>query len=184
MPELPEVETVVRELNRKLKGRIISAVSVRAPKMVAVGPKTLPNIRTASASAARKFANIMASQKILSVKRRAKLLIFDFKGPLSLMAHLKMTGQFIFEDSYLRKKSAGRYRILNKLTAPLVALPGKHTHVIFNFTDGAKLYFNDLRRFGYLKLVRDDQVAQVPELQNYGPEPLDKNLQRKFLQRG
>jgi formamidopyrimidine-DNA glycosylase len=181
MPELPEVETVVRELNRKLKGRTILSVVVRAPKIVAVGPKTLSNVRVKSHAAARKFAAGLAGQKIVSVKRRAKLLIFDLSGPLALMVHLKMTGQFIFEDKALRKKSGGKYRILNKLTAPLVALPGKYTHVIFEFKDGTKLYFNDLRQFGYLKLVRDDEVGQVPELQNYGPEPLAANFTEKVF---
>jgi formamidopyrimidine-DNA glycosylase len=181
MPELPEVETVVRELNRKLKGRTILAVAVRTPKIVAVGPKTLSNVRVKSLPTARKFAQVLTGQKFVSVKRRAKLLIFDLSGPLSVMAHLKMTGQFIFEDKALRKKSGGKYRILNKLTAPLVELPAKYTHVIFDLSGGAKMYFNDLRQFGYLKVVRDDEVGQVPELQNYGPEPLDKKFTAKVF---
>jgi formamidopyrimidine-DNA glycosylase len=57
-----------------------------------------------------------------------------------------------------------------------VRLPGKHTHVIFNFTDGSTLYFNDIRKFGYMKLVRDDELNSVKELQGYGPEPLDKKF--------
>jgi formamidopyrimidine-DNA glycosylase len=176
MPELPEVETVVRELNRKLKGRTIASVEVRKPKIVAVGPKTVSNIRASSTAAAKKFSLMMAGHKFVSVKRRAKLLIFDLSGPLSMLAHLKMTGQFIFEDKALQKKTGSKYRILNKLTAPLVQLPSKYTHVIFRFKDDSTLYFNDLRQFGYLKIVKDDEVAAVPELQNYGPEPLEKSF--------
>jgi len=80
-----------------------------------------------------------------------------------------MTGQFIyFRKSQLQK----RVRILNKPTAPLLSLPTKYTHVIFTFTDGAKLFFNDTRQFGYLKLVSDAELPHVRELQEFGPEPL------------
>src|SRR5581483_8737630 len=93
-----------------------------------------------------------------------------------MLVHLKMTGQFIFEDKKLRTKTGGKYRMLNKLNAPFVKLPGKHTHIIFYFTDGSILYFNDVRKFGYLKLVRDDELGQVRELKEFGPEPLDKKF--------
>jgi formamidopyrimidine-DNA glycosylase len=92
-----------------------------------------------------------------------------------MLVHLKMTGQFIFEDRALRKKTGGKYRLLNRLSAPLKPLPDKHTHVIFKFVDDSTLYFNDVRKFGYLKLVHDDEIDQVRELKEFGPEPLDKN---------
>ena len=181
MPELPEVQTIVSELNRKLKNRTIKSVEVNAPKMVAVGPAVVSNIRKADKQSVDKFISMLIGQKFLSVKRRAKLLIFNLSPtsprlrrtshPLSLLVHLKMTGQFIFEDNLLRKKTGGKYRMFNKLTAPLVKLPSKHTHVIFTFRDGAYLYFNDIRKFGYMKIVRDDELNQVKELKEYGPEP-------------
>ncbi|MFA5990956.1 MAG: bifunctional DNA-formamidopyrimidine glycosylase/DNA-(apurinic or apyrimidinic site) lyase [Candidatus Doudnabacteria bacterium] len=172
MPELPEVQTVVSELNTKLKNRKLKSVKVNAPKMIAVGPGVVSNRRQGKSSQVIKFVKLLQGQKVLSVKRRAKLLIFDLSGPLSMLVHLKMTGQFIFEDKALRAKTLGKYRLLNKVNAPLVQLPGKHTHVIFEFTDGSRLYFNDMRRFGYLKIVRDDEFNQVKELNEYGPEPL------------
>lgn len=98
------------------------------------------------------------------------------RASLSLLVHLKMTGQFIFEDKKLRAKTTGKYRMFNKLYAPLVELPSKHTHVIFTFTDGSHLYFNDIRKFGYMKLVRDDEINQVKDLNEFGPEPLSKNF--------
>jgi formamidopyrimidine-DNA glycosylase len=176
MPELPEVQTIVSELNRKLKNKTIKSVIVNAPKIVGVGPLTLPPKRTTSESTVQNFKKMLIGQKFLSVKRRAKLLIFDLSGPLSMLVHLKMTGQFIFEDKKLRAKTHGKYRMLNKLNAPFVELPGKHTHVIFYFTDGSILYFNDVRKFGYLKLVRDDELSSVRELNEFGPEPLDKKF--------
>lgn len=176
MPELPEVQTIVNELNHKLKNRRIKQVEVNEPKMNAIGPETVSNIRQVKGDKVSKFVKLLIGQKITSVKRRAKLLIFDLSGPLCILVHLKMTGQFIFEDKQQRKKTGGKYRMFNKLTAPLIQLPGKHTHVIFSFADGSHLYFNDIRKFGYMKIVRDDEINQVRELQEYGPEPLDKKF--------
>lgn len=176
MPELPEVQTIVNELHLKLKGRTIQSVKVNAPKMVHVGPEVVSNLRTVTSYKVIKFIKLLQGQKILSVKRRAKLLIFDLSGPLSILVHLKMTGQFIFEDAQQRKKTEGKYRIINKLNAPLVQLPSKHTHVQFTFTDKSILYFNDVRKFGYMKIVHDNEISQVKELQRYGPEPLEKSF--------
>lgn len=176
MPELPEVETVVRELHKSLVGRKIKSVAVRAAKLVAVGPAALSPKRTTHHAVVEAFINGLTGQKIQSVRRRAKLLLFDLSGPHTLLVHLKMTGQFIFEDTALRKKTGRKYRLLNKSSAPLVALPDKHTHVIFNFTDGSTLYFNDMRKFAYLKLVPDEQIGEVKELLAYGPEPLEESF--------
>jgi formamidopyrimidine-DNA glycosylase len=157
---------------------------------VGVGPATLSPIRKFDGLVVKKFTTLLKGQKIIDVKRRAKLLIFSLSptspklrrtGGLSILAHLKMTGQFIFEDKALRKKTGGQYRLLNKLTAPLQALPSKHTHVVFEFTDASKLYFNDVRKFGYLKLVHDDEINEVRELKEYGPEPLDKTFTLSVL---
>ena len=176
MPELPEVETVVRELNTKLKNRKIKSVEVFAPKMIAVGPNTVSNRRQVKSYQVIKFIKLLQGSNILSVKRRAKLLVFDLSGPWSMLVHLKMTGQFIFEDKALRKKTGGMYRLLNRASAPLKPLPDKHTHVIFKFFDASTLYFNDVRKFGYLKLVHDDEIKNVRELNEFGPEPLDKKF--------
>ncbi len=176
MPELPEVQTVVSELNRRLKGRRIKNIVVTKPKLIHLGPTTVSNIRDDSPHKVSKFIRLLNGQKILSVKRRAKLLLFDLSGPYTLMAHLKMTGQFIFEDKKQKQRTHSKYRILNRPTAPLVQLPGKHTHVVINFTDGSTLYFNDIRQFGYLKLVHDDEIDQVRELKDFGPEPLSKTF--------
>ena len=176
MPELPEVQTIVNELNWKLKNKTIQSVIVNAPKMVAVGAATLSPKRRVKSYQVIKFIKSLQHQKILSVKRRAKLLIFDLSGPLSMLVHLKMTGQFIYEDKKLRAKTGGKYKLLNRASAPLQQLPGKHTHVIFTFRDGSRLYFNDVRKFGYLKIVHDNEIDQVKELNEFGPEPLEKTF--------
>lgn len=176
MPELPEVQTVVSELNKKLKGRKIKRVAVNMGKIISVGPQTVSNIRDISQKTVNEFVRLLTGRKFESVRRRGKMLIFDVDGPLSLLVHLKMTGQFIFEDKAQAKKTGSKYRILNKLTAPFVKLPTKHTHVVFYFTDGSTLYYNDLRQFGYLRIVKDADIGKVKEFKDYGPEPLEKSF--------
>lgn len=85
-----------------------------------------------------------------------------------LLVHLKMTGQLIFA----RKGERKIIKIFNTENSRTAALPHQYTHVIFGFTDGSRLYYNDLRQFGYLRLVRDEELEQVRELREYGPEPL------------
>jgi formamidopyrimidine-DNA glycosylase len=99
-----------------------------------------------------------------------------------MLVHLKMTGQFIFEDKAQAKRTGSSYKILNRATAPLVKLPTKHTHVVFYFTDGSTLYYNDLRQFGYLRLVHDKDISKVKEFKDYGPEPLEKEFTFEVFQ--
>lgn len=178
MPELPEVETVVRELRLQLKNKIIKTVRVLQPKMVAMGPSTLSNRRRPGEKVAAEFSRILRGQKILGLSRRAKMIIIDLSGKFTILVHLKMTGQLIYLD---RKHLAQKIRLLNTATSPLVTLPARPTHVILEFTDGSKLFYNDYRQFGYLKLVTDKELPQVPELQDYGPEPLDKKFTNQIF---
>lgn len=183
MPELPEVQTVVSELNKKLRNRKIAQVSILMGKMVSLGPEVVSNIRITSQTAVDNFAKLITGKKVLAVRRRGKMLLFDLTGNLTLLVHLKMTGQFIFEDKVQRQKTGGKYRILNKKTAPLVQLPMKHTHVIFRFTDSATLFYNDIRQFGYMRLVENKDLGRVREFSEYGPEPLGKDFNfEKFYQ--
>ena len=176
MPELPEVQTVVTELNKKLKNRKIKRVVVNMGKIISIGPQTVSNIRDGSQKKVDEFVRLLEGHKFVSVTRRGKMLIFDVDGPLSMLVHLKMTGQFIFEDKVQAQRTGSKYRILNKLTAPLVKLPTKHTHVIFHFVDGSTLYYNDIRQFGYLRIVKDVDIDKVKEFSDYGPEPLEKSF--------
>ncbi len=173
MPELPEVETVVRELRPRLRNKKIKEVRVLLPKMVALGPATLPNLRKPRKEIAELFTRNLRGKKITGVSRRAKMIIIDLAGKFALLVHLKMTGQLIFLD---RKHLGKQIRLLNTEKIPPVRLPAKSTHVIFEFIDGSKMFYNDYRQFGYLKLVTDKELPNVKELQDYGPEPLDKKF--------
>lgn len=169
MPELPEVETIRRGLQRTIVGKKIAAVDVRLPKIISLGPQAVSNIRKNSAATVKKFRALAAGRKIAGVWRRAKMLIIDLSGPLTILVHLKMTGQLVFAEKSEQKVM----KILNLPSARRLTLPHKYTHVIFRFSDGSRLYYNDMRQFGYLRLVRDEDLPHVKELAEYGPEPKD-----------
>lgn len=140
MPELPEVETIKRQLQRKIKGKTIKAVEIRLAKMVKVDKNF--------------FKKNIIGAKIKNIWRRAKLLIFELTNSYRILIHLKMSGQLIYQGE-----------------------AGKHTHLIYYFSDGARLIHNDLRQFGYVKLVAKEQLKELLEKkENYGPEPLAKEF--------
>lgn len=121
---------------------------------------------------ARKFEGLLRGQKIVAVHRRAKMLMVKMGKALTLLIHLKMTGQLIFAKKGERKEM----KIFNVVGSRRLALPHQYTHVVFNFVDGSRLYYNDLRQFGYLRLVAESQLGKVRELSEYGPEPLSKDF--------
>ncbi len=139
MPELPEVETIRRQLNLLLAGKKIKEVEVLLPKILKAPPD--------------EFKKATAGIKIKEFKRRAKILIVELANGWSLLMHLKMSGQLIFDG----QKS-------------------KFTHAIFHFSDGHRLIFNDLRQFGYIKLVKTADLEKLLAKENFGPEPFDRNF--------
>lgn len=154
MPELPEVETVRLQLLHKVAGKTIVKVEVFNQKTTGSNPK---------------FKKLLTGKKIKSIDRVGKLMIFSFTNEpdLFLLGHLKMTGQFFFVDKKGKVKGGG-----HTLTAGDTKIfPGKHTRVGFYFTDGSVLYFNDMRKFGYTKLVDKSELEVVKT--KYGPEPID-----------
>ena len=152
MPELPEVETIKRQLGEVLVGLTITDFWLDTPKMV-IG-KSEELIKT----------------KVVEVRRRAKLIEIDLNNGRTVLIHLKMTGQLLYQDN-----SSKTYQ--DKPLPPLKkSTPNKSTHVIFTFDNGAKLYFNDLRKFGYIKILRTNDVEHTRILSEFGPEPFDPDL--------
>jgi len=166
MPELPEVETIRRDLG-VLIGKKIIALEILSPK-------------TASHSAAF-FKKTLLQQPLKEIQRRGKLLIFSFPNAWFLLVHLKMTGQLIFESK--QAKIVGGHSLSSGSYEKSVGgkLPNKHTRAIFNFSGGDRLFFNDLRKFGYLKLVKQAELEKILK-NNYGPEPLTKEFSASALQ--
>jgi formamidopyrimidine-DNA glycosylase len=160
MPELPEVETVKKGLKRFVVGKTITTVSSN-------WPKSFPN----ATSQSQRFVH---GAKIIDVKRRAKLLIIDLDSKYSLVIHLKMTGQMVYRG--LHKFGAGHPS--NSLVGDL---PDKTTRVIFTFSDGSNLYFNDMRKFGWVKLLPTEEVKNMPFIQKLGPEPLSTIFTQKLF---
>jgi formamidopyrimidine-DNA glycosylase len=157
MPELPEVETIKRELEKKLAGQTVSDLEILWDKTVS---PTLP----------KEFKKIIINQKISGLERRAKMLLIHLKDA-SLAIHLKMTGQLIFVPN---PSTDGGEMISGGHPTSDVQTPGKHTRLIFHLKSGDTLYFNDLRKFGWVRIL--DEKLQKHIENNYGPEPLSKDF--------
>lgn len=159
MPELPEVETLRRELAKVLPGREIKSVSVLTPK-------------TVSPLSVRQFTSRLRGQKIISVERRAKILLISFQpGRLVLAIHLKMTGQLVFSPQGSTLKPA---KVEPLIVGGHPEDPKKYTRAIISFVDGSELRFNDLRRFGWLRLLESKAVANLHK--HHGLEPLSSDF--------
>ena len=188
MPELPEVETVRRGLANLLPGRtVLRSTTIDSPK-------SFPN-------APSDVEQFLYKATIVGVRRRAKVLIIDLSSEYSLVVHLKMTGQLVFRGEDKAKNLEYGIRNLEvKISDPsepptsfagghpndsLVGkLPDRSTRVQIDFTDGSHLFFNDQRKFGWIKLVPTTMVEQMPFFQKVGPEPLDpKTKSEEFIQR-
>lgn len=163
MPELPEVETIRIGLAKLLPGLVVKDVWHD-------WPKSFPN---APADAAR----FLVGAEIVDVKRRAKVLIIELSSGYSLVIHLKMTGQLVFKG----KKSFGAGHPSNSLTGEL---PDKSTRVVLEFTNNAKLFFNDQRKFGWMRLIPTTEVPLIDFMRTVGPEPLDDDFTvDRFIER-
>lgn len=148
MPELPEVETVRAGLSQAVCGKTIASVRLRRADLRFSFPE--------------RFAETLAGRRISAIHRRAKYLLFELDGGVTLLAHLGMTGRFI---------SMGK---LPQSFAP-------HDHVVLTFTDSSGLIYNDARRFGIMDICETRGLKAHPLLAHLGPEPLDKAFNATYL---
>lgn len=156
MPELPEVETIRRQLQAVLPGRPVCRVDVRLAKQVKMPLAA--------------FRRRVVKAKIIAVHRRAKLLLFHLSSGQTMIIHLKMSGQLIWQPQRGRLRVGG-----HPIPGGLDHLPNKYSHVVFQLTGGT-LYFNDQRQFGFVKLVPTAKLNDWLQVQGYGPEPLEKEF--------
>jgi len=145
MPELPEVETISRQMNRALKGSTIQEVRVY------FGRKNSPR--------KKKFIEVLTGRKILSVERRAKVILVKLSGGYTMAVHLKMTGRLL-----LKKANSDRT---------------KHTHVVFKLSGNRELHWEDFRKFGWIKVLDKSEFDQWLSDQHFGPEPLKRGFNEK-----
>jgi len=156
MPELPEVETIVRKLCCVLPGKTIT-------QLTQLHAKTFHGSTT-----------LMVGLRIQDVRRRAKIIRICLENHQNLLIHLKMTGQLIYLDH--EKRIGGGHPTpdwINKL-------PSKHTRVFFTFDDASQLFFNDQRLFGWIKLVDDETVAET--FAALAPDVTDEIFTIEYLQ--
>jgi formamidopyrimidine-DNA glycosylase len=162
LPELPEVETIRRGLEPKVKDRTILRAEVRLAKQV----EGLP---------VADFCRKMAGQKIVSVDRRGKFLLFGL-GRGTLAIHLGMSGQVTYWD-HARQDSPGflvhRHTGLQK--TPGQHAPDKHTHALFHLDQGDRIQYRDIRQFGLLRFLAPGELERWPSISRLGLEPLAKD---------
>jgi len=158
MPELPEVETIKLGLQKYLVGHTIESVEVKLPRIFQ-GDKE----------------NITGA-KVIAVRRFGKGLVIDLSNKYSLAIHIKLTGQLVYKDA----STVAKAMVDKKITKVRVEVPNKFTHVIFHLDKGATLYYNDLRQFGWIKVVPTEKVKELSFFKELGPEFMSDLDKKKF----
>jgi formamidopyrimidine-DNA glycosylase len=163
MPELPEVETIKIGLARLLPGRVVRDVWHD-------WPKSFPN-------APADVARFLVGAEIVKVRRRAKVLVIELNNEYSLVIHLRMTGQLVFRGEQVFGAGHPNDSLVGEL-------PDKSTRVVLDFKDGSKLFFNDQRKFGWMRLLPSPEVPEIDFMKTVGPEPLEDDFTaEKFIER-
>ena len=159
MPELPEVETVRRGLAPVMEGARFTKVEANRPDLRRPFPKD--------------FIKRLEGQTVTGLGRRAKYLLADLSSGDVLMMHLGMSGSFrVAEKS--KERTPGAYHH-ERSTARA------HDHVVFHMSSGARITFNDPRRFGLMLLVPRAELAEHPLMREVGPEPLGNAFDAAML---
>ena len=163
MPELPEVETVRRGLSSLIIGKTVAS----EPHDTIKGfPNTVHDVN-----------QFLIGASITDVRRRAKVLMIDLSTGYSLLIHLKMTGQLVFVGDTRFGAGHPNDSLVNEL-------PDKSTRVTLTFKDGSALFFNDQRKFGWMRLMPTIEIPNINFMQKVGPEPLaDTFTPQEFMQR-
>lgn len=161
MPELPEVETVRRQLRRVMEGVRIERVETRRADLRSPFPAD--------------FAARLTGQRVTMMRRRAKYLLADLESGDTLLMHLGMSGSFRVVKGKRDDVQGGFYFERSRLDA--------HDHVLFTMSSGAVVVFNDPRRFGVMSIVDAEARESYPALRALGPEPLERGFNATTLAR-
>jgi formamidopyrimidine-DNA glycosylase len=156
MPELPEVQTVVSQLDQHITGKTFHSFTSSWPKKILT---PLPTFQK----------RIRA--RVLGARRIGKHIVVDLDNGYSLVAHLKMTGHFLYKTKSTRKDKAFTEDPRNGFL-----------HHIFTFTDGSTLEFSDMRKFGWLCIVPTNEVEQLKSIVTLGIDALSPKLTAKRLE--
>ncbi len=165
MPELPEVETVRRGLEPVMVGHRLARVEQRRPDLRFPLPE--------------RFAERLAGRRIERLNRRAKYLVAEIEGGEALIMHLGMSGRFTIEVPVHVNGAVNAARP-GDFVHGTGALPA-HDHVVFHFDDGARVTYNDPRRFGFMDLVDHADLETCRHFAGMGIEPLSNALNEDYL---
>ena len=163
MPELPEVEVVKRSLERNILNLIIKKVKIKDVNL----RYKVNRIRLSK----------LVGKKITKIKRRSKFLIFEIGKTYRMLVHLGMTGKFFFTDNKDNKFKTSFYYFIN------YKKDQKHNRVIFILSKKQKLIYNDVRKFGFIKIYSSSLIKKSQHLAHLGPEPLKKSWNFLYLKK-
>ena len=155
MPELPEVETVRRGLLPAMEGRLIVQAEVNRPDLRWPLPENM--------------AERLTGARVVQLRRRSKYILADLDRGESLLIHLGMSGRMLVSGVML-----GGFHLDHPA-------PQKHDHVVLHMEGGARVTFNDARRFGAMDLVRTDREEAYWLLAGLGPEPFGNDFHEDYL---
>lgn len=155
MPELPEVETVRRGLAPVMEGAVIARAEVNRPDL----RWPLPD----------RMADRLTGQRVLALRRRSKYILADLDSGETLLVHLGMSGRMLVSGAML-----GQFHHDHPA-------PQKHDHVVLHMGNGARITFNDARRFGAMDLMPTVSAADHPLLAALGPEPFGNDFNEPYL---
>jgi len=179
MPELPEVETTVRGLQKKVLLRAFIDVWTDWKKTIhpvkcreaaiSAEPKLFNRVKKPDNF--ELFKKILVGKKIRKIWRRAKNVIFDLSGGYSLLVHQKMTGHLLY-GTWNMKHGTWAPASAGALNDPM----NRFLHLIFYLDNGKMLALSDLRKFAKVELWKTSELLNSKEFKSLGPEPLDKNF--------
>jgi len=161
MPELPEVEVVKRSLTSKIQKLVVERITVKDEKLrYRINKKKL---------------KILLGLKIIKILRRSKFLLFVFEKNTVMLVHLGMTGKFFFLNRNAKKFKTSFYYNIDE------SKDNKHNRLIFSLSKKRKLIYNDVRKFGFIKILDKRQLQYNLHLKNLGPEPLGNSFDFKYF---
>ena len=161
MPELPEVEVVKRSLTSKIQKLVVEKITVKDEKLrYRINKKKL---------------KILLGLKIIKILRRSKFLLFVFEKNTVMLVHLGMTGKFFFLNRNAKKFKTSFYYNIDETK------DNKHNRLIFSLSKKQKLIYNDVRKFGFIKILDKRQLKYNLHLKNLGPEPLGNSFDFKYF---
>ena len=152
MPELPEVEVVKKSLINKMENLIVKAIKIKDGRLrYKINRQKIKNI---------------VGLRFKKISRRSKYLLFFFNKNIVMLVHFGMTGKFFFINNKKTKYKTSFYYDLNENKDK------KYDRLIFDLSNNQKLIYNDVRKFGFIKIFKRENLNKISHIKDLGPEPL------------